>query len=192
MRHRRPLHDSPLEHAARAAAAGDAAAWERLCTAICDDVWRYCWAIVGDHDLADDATQETFARATTAIRRFRGDAPVRAWFFVLARRSVADTLTRHRRVIDLTESLPEPLHPAPPAGQVETTMLIESLEPDVREAFVLTQLVGASYAEAAEIAGCPIGTIRSRVFRARNQLVAAHAAVSDETDTRGADDVEHR
>lgn len=192
MRHRRPLHDTPLEQAARAAASGDDAAWARLCGAVCDDVWRYCWAIVGDHDLADDATQETFARATTAIRRFRGDSPVKAWFFVLARRSVADTLTRHRRVIDLTDSLPRPVHPEAPAGQVETTMLIESLEPDVREAFVLTQLVGTSYAEAAQIAGCPIGTIRSRVFRARNQLVAAHEPADENTNPWGADDVEHR
>jgi RNA polymerase sigma-70 factor (ECF subfamily) len=190
MRHRRPLHDTPLEHAARAAASGDDAAWARLCAAVCDDVWRYCWSIVGDTELADDATQETFLRATTAIRRFRGDSPVKAWFFVLARRSVADTLTRHRRVVDLTESLPAPRHPQSPSGAVETTLLIEALEPDTREAFVLTQLVGMSYVEAADIAGCPVGTIRSRVFRARTQLVAAHEAGEDRPEMREADDVE--
>jgi RNA polymerase sigma-70 factor (ECF subfamily) len=51
--------------------------------------------------------------------------------------------------------------------------LLARLDADRREAFVLTQVVGMSYAEAAEVAGCPVGTIRSRVARARADLVAA-------------------
>ncbi len=53
------------------------------------------------------------------------------------------------------------------------TDLVRRLEGDRREAFVLTQLLGLSYAEAAEVAGCPVGTIRSRVARARADLVTA-------------------
>jgi RNA polymerase sigma-70 factor (ECF subfamily) len=158
---------------------------------VLDDVWRYCWSLLGDRHLADEATQETFLRATTAIRRFRGDAPVKAWLFVIARRATADVLDRHRRTIDLRDQLP----PAPPTpshgGAVEMSILIEDLDPDTREAFVLTQINGLTYADAARVAGCPVGTIRSRVFRARDTLIAAHSAVDDMTVTslaEGGDD----
>ena len=60
------------------------------------------------------------------------------------------------------------------------TDLLGRLEPDRREAFVLTQLLGLSYAEAAEVAGCPVGTIRSRVSRARGDLVDALDEQRDE------------
>lgn len=54
--------------------------------------------------------------------------------------------------------------------------LVDALDPDRRDAFVLTQLLGLTYAEAADVCGCPVGTIRSRVARAREDLVAATAA----------------
>ena len=62
--------------------------------------------------------------------------------------------------------------------------LLTRLDPDRREAFVLTQIVGLPYAEAAEVAGCPVGTIRSRVARARADLVASLSRVTDD-DRRG-------
>ncbi len=57
--------------------------------------------------------------------------------------------------------------------QVALEQLIAALPADRREAFVVTQVLGLSYAEAAEVCGCPVGTIRSRVFRAREDLVVA-------------------
>jgi RNA polymerase sigma-70 factor (ECF subfamily) len=71
----------------------------------------------------------------------------------------------------------EPIRLAPdPADSVPARLLLEALDADRREAFVLTQLIGLSYAEAADVCGCPIGTIRSRVARARDDLVAAFGA----------------
>jgi RNA polymerase sigma-70 factor (ECF subfamily) len=61
----------------------------------------------------------------------------------------------------------------PAEGEVLLRILVEGLDSDRREAFVLTQVLDLSYAEAAEVCGCPIGTIRSRVARAREDLVAA-------------------
>jgi RNA polymerase sigma-70 factor (ECF subfamily) len=61
---------------------------------------------------------------------------------------------------------------------VELAQLVAGLDADRRDAFVLTQVVGLSYAEAAEVCGCPVGTIRSRVSRARQDLLAAISAVS--------------
>ena len=76
--------------------------------------------------------------------------------------------TRHRhQTIDVTE----PSHDGH-AGTVETQLLLRGLPLDQRQAFVLTQLLGLTYDEAAEVAGCRVGTIRSRVFRARERLVA--------------------
>jgi RNA polymerase sigma-70 factor (ECF subfamily) len=62
---------------------------------------------------------------------------------------------------------------------VEVDDLLDALEPDQRDAFLLTQVLGFAYADAAEALGCPVGTIRSRVARARARLIAA--ASSDET-----------
>jgi RNA polymerase sigma-70 factor (ECF subfamily) len=59
--------------------------------------------------------------------------------------------------------------------------LLARLDPDRREAFVLTQLMGLPYAEAAEVAGCPVGTIRSRVARARADLIGSLAGVENAT-----------
>jgi RNA polymerase sigma-70 factor (ECF subfamily) len=66
------------------------------------------------------------------------------------------------------------LRGADPAESVALRGLLDVLDPDRREAFVLTQVVGLSYAEAADVCNCPVGTIRSRVARARADLVDAH------------------
>jgi RNA polymerase sigma-70 factor (ECF subfamily) len=142
-------------------------------------VWRLC-AHLGDRDAADDLTQETYLRAFRALPSYRGDSPVRVWLFTIARRVVADDIAARQRRRN---------HPVDPhwrdtvadhAGAVATHELIGHLDPERREAFVLTQLFGYPYAEAAEICGCPVGTIRSRVARAREQLVTMLDAGSDE------------
>lgn len=169
----RCLADDHADQLAHRAAAGDRAAFEQLCAGLVDDIWRYCWSLTGDRDLADDATQETFARATTAIAHYRGDAPVRMWLVVLARRSLGATIEAKRKAPVPAE--PETVGVADHSMPVEVAALVESLPTDQRQAFVLTQVLGFDYATAAETLGCPIGTIRSRVFRARDALVRAWA-----------------
>lgn len=61
--------------------------------------------------------------------------------------------------------------------QVVLDQLVQALDPDRRDAFVLTQTLGLSYVDAARICGCPVGTIRSRVARAREDLLAALAGI---------------
>lgn len=153
------------------AADGDQQAFEQLCAGLVDDIWRYCWSLTGDRDLADDATQETFARATTAIAHYRGDAPVRMWLVVLARRSLGATIEASRRAPVPAE--PDTIAVADHSLPVEVAALVESLPTDQRQAFVLTQVLGFDYATAAEILEVPIGTVRSRIFRARDALVRA-------------------
>lgn len=166
--------DSRSDAAAALAARGDTAAFEMVCHLLRDDVWRYCLALVGDPALAEEAAQETFVRAVTAIRRFRGECPARVYLLVLARRSCSAVLRReerHRTTVPLATA-DEPAGPAT-GGAIETALLLRSLPVDLRQAFVLTQILGLTYDEAGRVCGCPVGTIRSRVYRARERLVAA-------------------
>jgi RNA polymerase sigma-70 factor, ECF subfamily len=160
-----------LETAARRAAKGDGQAFEAVCRALQDDVWRYCYALVGDGELAAEAAQETFLRSVRAIRGFRGEAPVRVWFLTLARRACGEVVRRARRAPGPAGH--RPLDQPVPGPAVEAQLLVEQLPAELRQAFVLTQVLGLSYAETASVTGCPVGTVRSRVFRARARLVAA-------------------
>jgi RNA polymerase sigma-70 factor, ECF subfamily len=164
-----------LEADARRAARGDAPAFERVCRALQGDVWRYCRAVLGDDEPALEAAQDTFLRATTAIRRYRGEGEVRIWMMVLARRACAAVVRQQVRDRALLDGAPLHDAPAPSAAhsRVEFATLLAALPFDQRQAFVLTQALGLSYAEAAQVAEVAVGTIRSRVFRARERLVEA-------------------
>jgi RNA polymerase sigma-70 factor (ECF subfamily) len=160
-----------------AARDGDATAAAAFIRATQADVWRLC-AHLSDRHAADDLTQETYARAWRALPAFRADASARTWLLSIARRAAADAVraaTRRRR---LDAFLP-PAEPVPdPAGGVAVTALLAELPDGQRAAFVVTQLLGLSYDEAAEVCGCPVGTIRSRVARARDALVRLVEAAS--------------
>jgi len=166
-----------LQGWAQAARDGDPVAVAHLVRATQGDVRRLCAHLVSAAD-ADDLAQETFERALRALPAYRADAPVRVWLLGIARRTCMDALrrqVRRRRLGLRLRALPD--EAAPPAhGAVAEHELLASLDPDRRSAFVLTQLLGLSYAEAAAATGVPIGTIRSRVARAREQLVALHRA----------------
>jgi RNA polymerase sigma-70 factor, ECF subfamily len=162
---------------ARAAGQGDRAALARLIRATQADVWRLC-AHLADPGSADDLAQETYLRAIPALRGFRGDAPVRTWLLTIARRVCASEIqTRQRdRTLSASLSAATAARASPDASlRTELSLLIAELDPQRRAAFVLTQLLGCSYAEAARICGCPEGTIRSRVARARADLIALTA-----------------
>jgi len=169
-----------------AAQAGDKAsfaAWVRWTQA---EVWRLCAHLV-DRQAADDLTQETYVRAWRALPRFRGDASARTWLLSIARRACADAIrgrVRRRRLHDSLHRTGVALTAPDAAGHLSLAALISQLAPERREAFTLTQIVGLGYAEAARVCGCPIGTIRSRVARARADLIAALGVDGDEAPDR--------
>ncbi|MEB3068583.1 RNA polymerase sigma factor SigC [[Mycobacterium] vasticus] len=169
--------DDVVTALALAAADGDAGALEAFIKATQHDVWRFVTYLF-DAVSADDLTQETFLRAIGAIPRFAGRSSARTWLLAIARRVVAD----HIRYL---RSRPRRVHGADPEllldrdrpargfeDVVEVTTLIADLSADQREALLLTQLFGLSYSDAAAVCGCPVGTIRSRVARARGALLA--------------------
>ena len=134
------------------------------------DVWRFIAALV-DSGVADDLTQETYLRAFRGLADFAGRSSVRTWLFSIARRVCADHIRSVQRRRRLEARLLEPEPVPDPAGLFGTVELVRALPEERREAFVLTQLVGLSYEEAAAACGVPVGTIRSRVARARTDLV---------------------
>jgi RNA polymerase sigma-70 factor, ECF subfamily len=166
-----------LTSLATAAGSGDREALARLIRGTQGDVWRLCAHLV-EPAAADDLAQETYLRAIGSLARFRGDAPARVWLLAIARRACAAEIaarSKDRRLAGRIAALPgigldQPV--ADPGAQIVADDLVAAVEPDRRAAFVLTQMLGCSYAEAAAICECPVGTIRSRVARAREDLDA--------------------
>jgi RNA polymerase sigma-70 factor (ECF subfamily) len=157
-----------------AARDGDEAAFEALVRATQAEVWRFCAGMVGRAG-ADEATQETFVRAWRSAHTFRAESSARTWLLTLARRASAAHLTSARRAPSPVEEVPPGRPAGDPGDGVAVDDLIGRLEPDRRAAFVLTQVLGLGYAEAAAVCGCPIGTVRSRVARARDDLIESLA-----------------
>jgi RNA polymerase sigma-70 factor (ECF subfamily) len=155
---------------------GDRVALTAFVRATQPEVWRLARHLVGPDD-ADEVTQDTYVRAWKALPSFRGDSSARTWLLAIARRACADAVrhhTRRRRLWNRVQA--EPV--VTKIADVSTTGndlldLVDGLPEERREAFVLTQVLGCSYDEAARIAGVPVGTIRSRVARARETLVEA-------------------
>ncbi|MGO8772036.1 RNA polymerase sigma factor SigC [Mycobacterium sp.] len=170
--------DDQITRLAKSAGQGDQAALSQFIQATQRDVWRTV-AYLADPASADDLTQETFLRAIGSLPRFTGRSTARTWLLSIARRVVVDQIrynTRRPRtahVADLDDALGQGRRGSRIENIVEIRVLLDGLDPKRREALVLTQVLGLSYAEAAKVCGCPIGTIRSRVARARDDLLRA-------------------
>lgn len=167
-----PDNDALLSYA-RAAQHGDDVALGHLVRATQAVIWRFC-SNLSSRQEADDLTQEVYIRATRNLGQYRGDAPVVSWLLSIARHVCADQVRRNQRRSRLASKLrgERPLAIEGPSS-LDLTALVDDLDPDRKTAFVLTQVLGLSYEEAAAVCECPIGTIRSRVARARNDLMAA-------------------
>ncbi|WP_210584072.1 sigma-70 family RNA polymerase sigma factor [Streptomyces sp. GESEQ-35] len=164
---------------ALAARGGDPDAVERFVHALHRDVRRYVTFLGADPQSADDLTQDTFLRALGSLHRFEGRSSARTWLLSIARRAVIDNI-RHSasrpRLSDTDDwqSAVERTQPRDLPGfddGIALAELLDTLPDDRREAFVLTQLVGLPYALAAGVSDCPVGTVRSRVARARTSLI---------------------
>jgi RNA polymerase sigma-70 factor, ECF subfamily len=158
-----------------AARDGDRMALTQAIRASEADVWRLAVHLVGPGD-ADDVTQDTFVRVWRALPQFRADSGARTWLLAIARRACADSVrgsVRRRRLAERVRANPPQTADPGATGARDLNALVASLDDDQRAAFVLTQMLGYSYAETAEICGVKIGTIRSRVARAREALVTS-------------------
>ncbi|MFD9790022.1 sigma-70 family RNA polymerase sigma factor [Streptomyces sp. NPDC059070] len=171
--------DQAITAWALAARAGDPEAVEHFVRALHRDVRRYVTYLGADPQAADDLTQDTFLRALGSLHRFEGRSSARTWLLSIARRAVIDNLryaAARPRVSD-TDDWQSAAERAQPRGLpgfddgVVLADLLAALPDERREAFVLTQLLGLPYADAAQVSNCPVGTVRSRVARARAALI---------------------
>jgi RNA polymerase sigma-70 factor (ECF subfamily) len=167
------------------AAAGGEAAFVELYRRRRDDVYRFAYALTRSRTFAQDATQEVFLKVLENAGRFdAAKGTARAWLFGCARHVVIDRLRADNRRAD---EVPEPgaaadheLRVLNEQRLVRLHAAIAALPLEYREALVLCELAELPYAEAAAVLDCPIGTVRSRLHRARGLLTASLRAAERE------------
>ncbi|MGW0820300.1 sigma-70 family RNA polymerase sigma factor [Streptomyces sp. NPDC002845] len=178
-RHHTTSADDSTTAWALAARGGDPDAVEHFVRALHRDVQRYVAHLCADPQAVDDLAQDTFLRALGSLHRFEGRSSARTWLLAIARRAVVDSLryaaARPRPAdVDDWQLAVERAQPRGLPGFDDGIALLDllaALPDERREAFVLTQLLDLPYEEAAAVSDCPVGTVRSRVARARATLV---------------------
>lgn len=132
-------------------------------------VTAYARSISATRDIADEAVQETFIRAWRYSSSYRGDAPVISWLITICRRVVIDLTSRHH--INEHDILTESVSESTDSYELsELTDLIAALPLPQREVVVLCAILGFDYGTAAHTLSIPVGTVRSRLARARESL----------------------
>jgi RNA polymerase sigma-70 factor (ECF subfamily) len=134
---------------------------------------RYARALAGDRTAADDLVQDTLERAWSKLHLYRRGTDLRAWLFTVMHNVYVNQLRARRQTAPLDEEMPEL---AQAVRETDTLVLrdldaaIRRLPPDQREVLLLVALEEMSYDEAAGALGIPIGTVMSRLARAREKL----------------------
>ncbi|HAT6526402.1 RNA polymerase sigma factor [Corynebacterium striatum] len=178
VKHHSEHDDARVTDLALRAGRGDRAALTEFIKSTQDDVWRLL-AHLGGPEIADDLTQETYLRVIGALPRFAARSSARTWLLSLARRVWVDNIrhdmARPRKSAteyeDAAAQAPAIENSGTWSDWIDARALIDALPADRREALILTQVLGYTYEEAAKIAGVRVGTIRSRVARARKDLI---------------------
>lgn len=161
----------------RRISSGEERALEELWTRLSPAVFRYISALVSDRQLAEEVLQDTFVAVWKGAGSFQERSSVRTWLFGIARRQAISALRRRRLPTggEVPEELPET--GLGPEGlllrhdrRVELARCVESLGLAQREALILVFYQGFSYKEAAEVQGVSVGTVKSRVNRAKRAL----------------------
>ena len=159
------------------APAADPVEFKRELTGVVPHLRAFARGLCGRPDMADDLVQETLMKAWAAQERVEPGTSMRAWTFVILRNAYLTDMRRNRFRGEYDENVAERILTAP-AGQEEPIHLSDmhrallTLPPERREALLLVGAGGFSYEEAANICGCAVGTIKSRVGRARAALNA--------------------
>jgi len=179
------MDETGLIHDARQ---GDLDAFNRLILAYQERVYNQAYRVMGDHQSADDATQEAFISAYKSLRSFRGGS-FRAWLLRIVTNACYDELRRRKRrpttslepVDDSGEEIESPHWIADSGELPEDNVLrtelaqaiqhcLDKLPIDFKVVVVLIDVQGIDYLEAAEVIGKPLGTIKSRLARARGRM----------------------
>ncbi len=184
---------------------GDSRAFEMLVVKYQRRIERLIGRMVRDTDLVQDIAQETFIRAYRALPSFRGESAFYTWLYRIAVNTAKKALVDLKRDPVVLESALQGGDDADETSRVETTLTdaetpdavlasreiaaavnaaVENLSEDLRQAVTLREIEGLSYEEIAEVMNCPIGTVRSRIFRAREAIAARLRPLLDTRDGR--------
>ena len=177
--------DQQVEHTdadwVRLAQKGDRSAFAALVRRHQDRIYRHLLRLTGSRDEALELAQETFVKAWQALPEWYADAQFHTWLFRIASNTAMDLL-RRRKIVDfvaLEESFDAPAVGAGPEAQLETKQRLLALQKalgrlpaEQREAVLLREVEGLSYAEIALATGVTEGTVKSRIARGREALVA--------------------
>ena len=179
--------DAPL---VERAVAGDHKAFELLVIKYQRRIQRLIGRMVRDVDLVEDIAQETFIRAYRALAQFRGDAQFYTWLYRIAVNTAKKFLMDLKRNPTVSENsfksddddetspveneltsseTPDAVLASKEIAQIINAAL-EALPEELRQAITLREIEGLSYEEISEAMNCPIGTVRSRIFRAREAI----------------------
>ena len=137
-------------------------------------MYRLARRLVRDRPTAEDVTQEAFIHAYRSLGRFRGGSKFSTWLFRITRNCAVDAIRRRERQRRRDQAAaPEPEAGGDPTLRASIDQAIEGLPAELREAFVLIEVIGLSYREAGVVLGVLTGTLKSRMHRARRLLVTA-------------------
>jgi len=164
------------------ARAGEREAFDLLVARYQRRLLRLVLRLLRDQAEAEDVVQETFLKAYRALPRFRGDAAFYTWLYRIALNGARNAILRRRQRGASHGVAPSQLPaPAPEIGTPESMLLskqvmlaidaaMEALPLELRTAIALREIEGLSYEEIGQIMECPLGTVRSRIFRAREAI----------------------
>jgi RNA polymerase sigma-70 factor (ECF subfamily) len=147
------------------------------------------YRVLGDRDGMDDALQEAYVRAFRALPRFRGDAQVGTWLFRITYNACLDELARKRKVAHVSldelveQATAEPEPDEALRARLDLASSFAALSRDERAVVFLVDVQGFDYSGAAELLGVPVGTVASRLNRARRSLRGALRATGEGFDT---------
>ena len=182
---------------------GDVRAFEMLVVKYQRRIKRLIGRMVRDVDLVQDIAQETFIRAYRALPQFRGESAFYTWLYRIAVNTAKKALVELKRDPLVSESSRVSADDGDETSRVENELsdgetpeallaskeiaaavnsAIEALSDDLRQAITLREIEGLSYEEIAEMMNCPIGTVRSRIFRAREAIAARLRPLLDTRD----------
>jgi len=140
-------------------------------------------SLSGRHDMADDLMQETLMKAWASRESFMPGTSLRAWLFTIMRNTFFSHYRKTKREVQDVDGVAASNLVSNPAQQghmdlADFSAALDTLPADQREALILVGASGFTYEEAAEIAGCAVGTVKSRVNRARQRLLTLLAVES--------------
>ena len=147
-------------------------AFETLLATYQDKVFRLCYSMLGDRAQADDAAQESFLRVWKSLDRYRGESALGTWIYSITRNVCLTAIAKRaaRRSAPIEDA--ERATPQTPPRERDMLRLVKQLPENYRQVVMLFYMEEHSYEEVARMLALPVGTVKTHLYRARQQLAS--------------------